>query len=66
MISRKSINISGHYVVSINPMPFHILCTLKSKIERSGRSVFYIVLKTQRPSDTVSYFRVMSNPSQRL
>ena len=43
MASRKGINISEHYVVSINLMPFH-MCTLNFlKIERSDRIVFYIV-----------------------
>ena len=27
MTSRTGIKISGHYVVSINTMPFHIICT---------------------------------------
>ena len=30
MATRNDINISGHYVVSINALPFHI-CTLISK-----------------------------------
>ena len=53
MTTRKGINISEHYVVSINAIyPFiHVLCIIK--IERLDRNVFYIVFKTQRPSDTV-------------
>ena len=31
MATRKGINISGYYIVSINAMPFYILCTLNSK-----------------------------------
>ena len=31
------------------------------KIESSDRIVFYIVFKTQRPSDTLIYFRVTLN-----
>ena len=30
MVTRKSIDISGHYVVSINAMPFYI-CTLNTE-----------------------------------
>ena len=52
MASRTSINISGHYVVSVNAMHFHI-CTLNPKNEKSTRIVFYMVFKNQRPSDTV-------------
>ena len=53
MTTRKSINISGNYVVSINAIRLfiYVLCILK--IERSDRIVFYIIFKTQRPSDTV-------------
>ena len=52
--ARKGINISGHYVVSLNAMPFYILCKLNNKkIERSDRTVFYITFKTQRPPDAV-------------
>ena len=51
MASETDINISGHYVVSINAMPFSYMY-FELKNERSGRIV-YIVLKSQRPSDTV-------------
>ena len=34
--------------------------------ERSDKIVFYILFKTQRPSDTMFEFRVKSNSSQRL
>ena len=53
MASRKGINISGHYVVSINAICLFIYVLYILKIERSDRIVLYIVLKTQRPSDTV-------------
>ena len=42
MASRKGIHISGHYVVSINAMPFHIH-TLNSKILK-GRTESYFIL----------------------
>ena len=42
MASRNGIDISGHYVVSINAMPFY-LCTLKSK-ELKGRAESYFSL----------------------
>ena len=52
MTTRKGINISGHYVVSINAIYLfiYVLCTIK--VERLDRNVFYIGFKTQRPSDT--------------
>ena len=42
MASRKRINISGHYVVSINIMPLHILRMYFEflKIELSDRIIF--------------------------
>ena len=45
MASKKSINIFGHYVVSINATSFHI-CTLNSK-QMKGRtgSCFILFLK---------------------
>ena len=42
MATRKSINSSGHYVVSINAMIFHI-CTLNSK-KLKGRTELYVIL----------------------
>ena len=53
MATKKDINISWTYVVHHKLYAFfiYVLCILK--IERSGRIVFYIVFKTQRPSDTV-------------
>ena len=42
MASRMSINISEHYVVSINATPFHI-CTLNSK-KLKGRTESYLPL----------------------
>ena len=42
MATRKGINISGHYVVSINAMPFH-RCTLNSK-KLKGRTDSYFIL----------------------
>ena len=43
MASRKGINISGHYIVSINSMPFHVLCTLDSN-KSKGRTKSYYIL----------------------
>ena len=42
MASRKSANISGHYIVWINVMPFRI-CTLDSK-KMKGRTESYFIL----------------------
>ena len=42
MASRKDIDISGHYVVSINAMPFYI-CTFNSK-KLKGRTESYFKL----------------------
>ena len=41
MATRKSINISGHCVVSINAIPFHV-CTLNSK-QLKGRTESYFI-----------------------
>ena len=51
MATEKGINISGTYVVhhEFYAIFIYVLC----KIERSDRMVFYIVFKSQRPSDTV-------------
>ena len=49
MTTRKGLNISGHYVVSINAMPFiYIICTLNNK-------------KMEGP--TQSYFIYFLNPT---
>ena len=55
MASRKAIHISGHYVVSINTTryAFHVRTLNSKKLKESNRIELYIVLKTQRPSDTV-------------
>ena len=42
MATRKGIHISGHYVVSINAMPFR-LCTLNSK-KLKGRTEPWLIL----------------------
>ena len=42
MASRTGINISGHYVVSINAMPFHI-CTLDSKNLKSQTESYFML-----------------------
>ena len=42
MVSRKGINISRHYVISVNTMYFHI-CSLNSKIMK-GRAESYFIL----------------------
>ena len=41
MATRKGIHISGHYVASINAMPFHI-CTLNYK-KLKGRTESYFI-----------------------
>ena len=53
MATGKSINISGTYAA---PHILHVLFIYVLrifKIERSDMMVFYILFKTQRPSDTV-------------
>ena len=47
MATRKGINISGNYTAP------HIYALYIKKIERSDKIAFYILFKTQRPSDTV-------------
>ena len=42
MASKKGINISGHYVASINAMPLHI-CKL-NPIKLKGRTKSYFIL----------------------
>ena len=51
MTTRNGIHISGHYVVSINAIYLFIYVLCIKKIERSDRTVFYIVFKTQQPFD---------------
>ena len=52
MATRKDINVSGNCAA-----PYEIPCLYMyfglKKIERSDKIVFYILLKTQRPPDTV-------------
>ena len=55
MATRKGIHISGNHPA---PHILHALFILYmyfvfKKIERSDKIVFYILFKTQRPSDTV-------------
>ena len=55
MATRKGIDISGKYAA---PHILHMPCSyimyfVFKKIERSDKIVFYILFKTQRPSDTV-------------
>ena len=69
MPPRKGIHISGNYAA---PHILYItcldhICTLYFFLnERSDKIIFYILFKTQRPSDTVFKFRVKSNSSRRL
>ena len=53
MATRKGINTSGNYAAPI----YYMLCSyvyfVFKKIERSDKIVFYILFKTQRPSDMV-------------
>ena len=42
MVAIKGLNISGHYILPINTVPFHI-CILNSKKSR-GRTKSYFVL----------------------
>ena len=53
MATRKGINISWNYAAPhiLNGLFIYALCILK--IERSDKIVFYILFKTQRPSDAV-------------
>ena len=53
MATRKGINVSGNYAAPhiLNGLFMYVLCILK--IEKSDKIVFYILFKTQRPSDTV-------------
>ena len=53
MATRKGINISGNYAAPhiLNALFIYVLKF--KKIERSDKIVFYILFKTQRPSDTV-------------
>ena len=53
MAIRKGINISGNYATPhiLIVLFIYVLCILKN--ERSDEIAFYIILKTQPPSDTV-------------
>ena len=53
MATRKGINVSGNYAGPhiLNALFIYVLCIKKN--ERSDKIVFYILFKTQRPSDTV-------------
>ena len=53
MATRKGINVSGNYAAPhiLNTLFIYILCIFLN--ERSDKIVFHILLKTQRPSDTV-------------
>ena len=53
MPTRKSINIFGNYAAPhiLHALFIYVLCFFL--IERSDIIVFYILIKTQRPSDTV-------------
>ena len=54
MATKNGISISENYAAPhyiLNDLFIYVLCI--SKIERSDKIVFYNLLKTQRPSDTV-------------
>ena len=53
MSTKNGISISENYAAPhiLNDLFIYVLCI--SKIERSDKIVFYNLLKTQRPSDTV-------------
>ena len=53
MATTKGINISGNYAAPhiLHALLIYVLCLKKN--ERSDKIVFYILFKTQRPSDTV-------------
>ena len=53
MATRKGINISGNYAAPHVSHALFIYVLRILKIGRSDKIVFYILLKTQRPSDTV-------------
>ena len=55
MSTRKGINISGNYAAPHNyrPCSYSSMYFVFKKIERSGKIVFYILFKAQRPFDTV-------------
>ena len=55
MTTRKGINISGNYgAPHILHALFIYICNLHlKKMKGRTKSYFYIILKTQRPSDTV-------------
>ena len=53
MATRKGIKVSGNDAAPhiLNALFIYVLCI--KNIERSDKIVFYIIFKTQRPSDTV-------------
>ena len=54
MASRKGMNISGHYVASINTIHVYIRTLNSKKLKGRTESYFRLYcLKTRRPSDTV-------------
>ena len=53
MATRKGMSISGNYAHPIYYMPCLYIYFVFKKIERSDEIVFYILLKTQPPSDKV-------------
>ena len=53
MATRKGINISGNYAAPHILHAFFIYGLNIKKNEMSDKIVFYILFKTQRPSDTV-------------
>ena len=53
MATRKGINISENYTTPIYYMPCSYMYFVFKKNERSDKIVFYILFKTQQPSDTV-------------
>ena len=56
MATRKGINISGNTPHPIYYMPCSYMYFVFKKNERSDKIIFYILFKTQRPSDTVFLF----------
>ena len=45
MATRKSIRLSGHYVVSINALPFHVRILNSKKLEVRTQSYFILFLE---------------------
>ena len=67
MATRRGINISGNYAAPHTLHALFMYVLRIKKTERSNKIVFYILFKTQRPSDTVFYFglrsRIHPNPT---